>query len=181
MNQEKGRDSIKIEVLKEGIIIQVLEFHKSKISFGRLEENDLILEHPSSSRTHAVLQVLDNGYFLMDLGSAHGTFLNKVKIPAKENVQVYAGDFVVFGQSTRKYILQVKDKKDEPKDSFKKTTQKLQSIKKLQQEEINEVTLMGRLIPAHVWKKDPKGVLCNWFEQQGYEMNIEVIDGILFL
>jgi pSer/pThr/pTyr-binding forkhead associated (FHA) protein len=174
MNQEKEEtDSIKIEVLKEGIIIQVVEFHKSKISFGRLEENDLILEHPSSSRTHAILQVLDNGYFLMDLGSAHGTFLNKVKIPAKENVQVYSGDFVVFGQSTRKYILQVRSG---PKDSLKKT-QKLPSKNKFQQEEINEVTLMGRLIPGHVWKKDPKGVLCNWFEQQGYEMNVEVVEG----
>jgi pSer/pThr/pTyr-binding forkhead associated (FHA) protein len=178
MKSEKDQDYIKIEVLKEGRIVQTEEFTKSKISFGRLEENDFILQHPSSSRNHAVLQVLDNGTFLMDLGSAHGTFLNKVQVQPKEYVQVHSGDFLVFGQSTRKYILQGPKIKNQRKDSLKKNIQ-ISEKRKLQQEEINQVSLMGKIIPVHVWKKDPKGVLRNWFEQQGYEMNIEVVQGML--
>ncbi len=48
---------------------------KKKILFGRSEECDVFLDHPSVSRQHASLENLDGGrYRLQDLNSLNGTF-----------------------------------------------------------------------------------------------------------
>jgi pSer/pThr/pTyr-binding forkhead associated (FHA) protein len=51
---------------------------------------DIVLEHPSSSRLHAVLQF--NGEtkaaFLYDTNSAHGTFVNRRRIKAGVHVPI---------------------------------------------------------------------------------------------
>lgn len=61
---------------------------KDHYTFGRTSANDFVLEHPSSSRLHAVLQY--NGETkaasLYDCGSTHGTYLNKQRI--KPNIFV---------------------------------------------------------------------------------------------
>ena len=46
------------------------------------------MEHPSISRLHAVLQfrASDGAAFLYDPGSAHGTVVNKKRIPAQQYV-----------------------------------------------------------------------------------------------
>ncbi len=52
---------------------------KSFLVMGRLPVCDIELEHPSVSRYHAVVQFsLADEAKLFDLGSSHGTFLNKV-------------------------------------------------------------------------------------------------------
>jgi hypothetical protein len=43
--------------------------------------------------------------FLFDLGSAHGTFVNKQQIPPHEYIELHVGDMIRFGASTRYYIL----------------------------------------------------------------------------
>lgn len=48
------------------------------------------MEHPSISRLHAVLQfrASDGAAFLYDPGSAHGTLVNKQRIPAQQYVPI---------------------------------------------------------------------------------------------
>lgn len=54
------------------------------------------MAHPTISRYHAVLQyrptLADNdekkGFYLYDMGSTHGTFLNKNRIPAQTYIKV---------------------------------------------------------------------------------------------
>ena len=48
------------------------------------------MEHPSISRLHAVLQfrASDGAAFLYDPGSAHGTIVNKQRIPAQQYVPI---------------------------------------------------------------------------------------------
>lgn len=97
-----------IEVLKDGSIISQLNvFEKGAYMFGRADICDFVLEHPTISRFHAVLQFNNSGdAYLYDLGSTHGTFVNKNKVKAKVYVDLHVGDVIRFGCSTRLFIFQ---------------------------------------------------------------------------
>ncbi|KAK8256769.1 smad nuclear-interacting protein 1 [Phyllosticta capitalensis] len=79
---------------------------------------DLLVEHPSTSKQHAVLQfrytTRTNEFgdkkskvrpYLIDLESSNGTFLNGKKVEATRFVEVMAQDMIKFGQSEREYIM----------------------------------------------------------------------------
>lgn len=67
----------------------------SPFTVGRLPENDLVLAHPYVSRRHAEIVVADEGCFVVDLGSRHGTFINGK--PAVARHLLAAEDVVHFG------------------------------------------------------------------------------------
>lgn len=97
----------RLEVLKDGSIISEIELKsKSYFVFGRAHESvDVLCEHPSISRMHAILQFKENGdAYLYDLGSTHGTLINKRAIPAYEHLKLSHSDLFRLGQSTRLYI-----------------------------------------------------------------------------
>ncbi|KAJ0495008.1 putative transcription factor interactor and regulator FHA-SMAD family [Helianthus annuus] len=97
-----------LEVLKDGSIIDQLDVHeKGAYMFGRVELCDFILEHPTISRFHAVLQFnKSGGAFIYDLSSTHGTFINKNQVKKKVYVELHVGDVLRFGHSSRLYIFQ---------------------------------------------------------------------------
>jgi adenylate cyclase len=60
---------------------QIFEISSPTVSIGRVEANDLVLDHPSVSRHHARLTVLPGDITLLnDLGSLNGTFVNGQQI-----------------------------------------------------------------------------------------------------
>lgn len=69
----------------------------SKITFGRSKENSVIINNKLASRTHAVIQKIKEDYFLKDLGSTNGTYLNGKKIPADKYVKLSRGDKITIG------------------------------------------------------------------------------------
>jgi len=76
-----------IETSKDGVVGTTLEIsNKSLCVIGRSSNCDVVLDHPSISRQHAVLMHLSTGYVVMDLGSVHGTSL-ALTIPTPENEQ----------------------------------------------------------------------------------------------
>lgn len=108
-----------LEILKNGTIVDTVPLtHRSYFVVGRLPVCDVTLEHPSISRYHAVIQYRgqagegesvgeESGFYVHDLGSTHGTVVNKNKIPPKTYIRLRVGHVLKFGGSTRLFILQV--------------------------------------------------------------------------
>lgn len=97
-----------LEVLKDGCIIDQFDvYEKGAYMFGRVDLCDFVLEHPTISRFHAVLQFRSNGHaYLYDLGSTHGSFINKNQVKKRVFVDLHVGDVIRFGFSSRLYIFQ---------------------------------------------------------------------------
>lgn len=94
--------------MKEGQILE--EIHLQSKAFyvvGRQQDIvDIFQENPTISRRHAVIQHKDTGdVFIYDLGSTHGTFVNKKLIPQHQYIKLVSGDMIRFGQSSRWFIL----------------------------------------------------------------------------
>ncbi|KAJ0074795.1 hypothetical protein Patl1_34832 [Pistacia atlantica] len=61
---------------------------------------DFVLEHPTISGFHAVIQFKKSGdAYLYDVGSTHGTFINKNQVQKRVYVDLHVGDVIRFGQS----------------------------------------------------------------------------------
>ncbi|KRT80012.1 hypothetical protein AMK59_6439 [Oryctes borbonicus] len=103
----------KLEVLKLGSIIETIDLMKKPYwVFGRLNKCDILMTHPSISRYHAILQYRSEesddepkGFYLYDLSSTYGTFLNKNKLKPRTYIKMYVGHLLRLGLSTRSYIL----------------------------------------------------------------------------
>ncbi|KAH8358554.1 hypothetical protein KR093_000847 [Drosophila rubida] len=142
-----ANENYKFEVLKSGQIIdEVKELQQKAIwTFGRLPENDVFMAHPTISRYHAVLQYKPKatptgasddeeeeeesaggtaksdqpeGWYIYDLGSTHGTFLNKQRVPPRVFIRIRVGHMLKLGNSTRVYILQGPSEDEEPESEL---------------------------------------------------------------
>lgn len=123
----------KAEVLKSGVILETYDLtKKSCFVIGRLPSCDISLAHPSISRFHAVFQYgcLDGkseeeGLYLYDLGSTHGTFWNGCKVKSKMYIKLHGGHIVTFGGSKRKFIISTPPEDEEPESEFTVTELKV--------------------------------------------------------
>nr|XP_040224057.2 kanadaptin [Anopheles coluzzii] len=163
------------EVEKNGVIVDKIKQLQSKPFwlFGRLPNCDINMAHPTISRYHAIFQYRappaqeqdeeasthrahatnEPGWYLYDLNSTHGTFLNKQQIPPRTYVLVRVGYMIKLGSSSRTYIFQgpsddgelgltitemrehIKKRKEMCKEINEITRKEQERIEKLQQEQ----------------------------------------------
>jgi pSer/pThr/pTyr-binding forkhead associated (FHA) protein len=71
----------------------------SRITIGRDPANSISLDDMLVSRFHAVVQKVKDDYFIEDLGSTNGTFVNGERIPAEKYVRLQPADTVLIGRS----------------------------------------------------------------------------------
>lgn len=121
----EAQTSFSLEVLKSGQVVDLIVLttttttskvddddvvpkSRSYVTFGRHPLCDVVIEHPSSSRLHCVLQFKKNTkeMYLFDPGSTHGVFVNKRKLKKGIHAPIFVGDQIKFGESTRDYIVQ---------------------------------------------------------------------------
>lgn len=143
--------------MKSGVIIQKFDSLQTKSfwTFGRLPSNDIFLEHPTISRFHAILQYrpseentedsdeeeesqtpanpikkrdIDKGFYLYDLASTHGVFLNKRRIPPKTYIRLRVGHMIRFGNSSRSFLFQGPDEDQEEESELTITEMKTQRM-----------------------------------------------------
>lgn len=65
---------------------------------GKLSQRvDLVISSPEVSRIHARVERKEDGYYLTDLNSKNGTFVNGIRLAGNENRRLTDGDRVCFG------------------------------------------------------------------------------------
>ncbi|TQS37395.1 hypothetical protein Golomagni_02133 [Golovinomyces magnicellulatus] len=114
------KDEWRLFVFKGSEILETIElFRKTCWLIGReMAVVDVLAEHPSISKQHAVIQFryiektdqfgLQSGRvrpYIIDLKSSNGTLLNKEAIPKSRYLELRDKDMIQFGYSTREYVL----------------------------------------------------------------------------
>ena len=72
------------------------------VRMGRSPDNDVILRDPATSGHHARLERRGEQFWVVDLGSTNGTFVNGESIQEK---QLSTGDRVTIGQNSIHFTL----------------------------------------------------------------------------
>jgi pSer/pThr/pTyr-binding forkhead associated (FHA) protein len=67
-------------IRRQDSIFTERECNKPSLTLGRDSANDIIIDHPLASRRHARLEHDENGYFIRDLESTNGTYVNGDRI-----------------------------------------------------------------------------------------------------
>lgn len=202
-------DNYSLTVLKEGIVRSTFNLSgKAKVTFGRLPEAcDVLIEHPSCSRFHAVLQycveekdIRKVGYYIYDLGSTHGTYVNKERVKPKVYVRVRVGYQIKFGGSSRLYIMEGPNEDQEEEldmsevKKIKEHNKQVRATKQKQkqtsmpakdgdgaswgfqedaeEEELDLKTLLEKKKKIDV--KDPKKTLKGFFDREGIDFEYEM-------
>lgn len=137
------------EVLKNGTIIDVIHLNRPISVVGRLAQCDIVMEHPSLSRFHCIIQyrlvgsdTQPQGFYAYDLGSTHGSFHNKHPMKPHTYYHLRVGHMLKFGGSTRMLILQGPEDDQEPESELTVTELKAlaaERAKKLEQLETGEL------------------------------------------
>ncbi|KAI3847222.1 hypothetical protein MKX03_000967 [Papaver bracteatum] len=96
-----------LEVAKDGVVVDRINLDKRRHIFGRqFPVCDFLLDHQSVSRQHAAVIPHKNGsIYVIDLGSAHGTFVANERLTKENPVELEVGQSLRFAASTRSYIL----------------------------------------------------------------------------
>lgn len=83
-------------VIREGASSRTVTIDTVPFTIGRQPDSNLFLPHTQVSRQHAIIHRDNDGYFLQDLGSRHGTLINGVR---HETIRLQSGDRIQLGQS----------------------------------------------------------------------------------
>ena len=92
----------KIIISLEGNITKVVPLNKYRMTLGRRPYNDIVVDNLAVSGEHAALQVIGRDYFIEDLSSTNGTYINSQKV--KRQI-LKNGDRIEIGKYEIKYVL----------------------------------------------------------------------------
>ena len=85
-----------LTVLKGDEKKKIYPVEKLPVKIGRMSDNDIVLKDSLISRYHAVISIKDRAFFIEDLNSKNGTFVNKVRISSRK---LNAGDRIAIGKN----------------------------------------------------------------------------------
>ena len=82
-------------------VVESRRMDKDRITIGRDDTNDIVLNNPTISRQHSEISFSDGIVSIKDLRSANGTFINNVKM---DDAVLDIGDEILVG----KYMIKLK-------------------------------------------------------------------------
>jgi phosphoserine phosphatase RsbU/P len=89
-------------VLVQGNEQKNIVLNRTPFSVGRKVDKDLVIADPRVSRDHALIVLEDDGFFLVDQGSKHGTFVNGERI---QRQKLESNDRLEFGARDSSYAI----------------------------------------------------------------------------
>ena len=91
----------KIIVSLDDNLIKIVPLNKDRMTLGRRPYNDIVVDNLAVSGEHAALQVIGHDYFIEDLNSTNGTYINEQKV--KRQI-LKNGDTIEIGKYAIKYV-----------------------------------------------------------------------------
>lgn len=91
----------KIIVTLDDTLIKVVPLNKERMTLGRRPYNDIVVDNLAVSGEHAALQAIGSEFFIEDLSSTNGTYINNKKI--KRQI-LQTGDTIEIGKYAIKYV-----------------------------------------------------------------------------
>src|SRR5215467_1247663 len=94
----------------------ILPLVAGEVLIGRRSDADVVLNNQHVSRHHAKLVKTEQGYFLQDLGSTHGTFVNETRV---EQHVLKHGDRISLGKDRidLEYVVGERPRRREPSET----------------------------------------------------------------
>src|SRR5579872_1003311 len=89
-------------VMVQGNEQRNIVLNRTPFSVGRKVDKDLVIADPRVSRDHALIELEEDGFYLVDQGSKHGTFINGERI---QRQKLERNDRLEFGARDSAYIL----------------------------------------------------------------------------
>jgi len=86
---------LQIKLTFEGSTLASYETENEMITIGRNAKNDIQIDNMAVSNFHAVVKKVMNAYFIEDLKSTNGTFVNEKKI---DQYELLDGDEIIIGK-----------------------------------------------------------------------------------
>ena len=87
----------KFIIIRKDIDVDPIVVESDGLTIGRLVNNDLPLNHPSVSRTHAGIKEVGADFWIFNLSNANGTILNGATV---DSAPLAAGDMIQIGPFT---------------------------------------------------------------------------------
>jgi pSer/pThr/pTyr-binding forkhead associated (FHA) protein len=73
-------------------------------ALGRASDNDIVIDDPFTSSNHAMIIWRDGGWWIEDLGSHNGTFVNDVI--TRKAAELEDGDYIGIGQTCLRFTVE---------------------------------------------------------------------------
>jgi pSer/pThr/pTyr-binding forkhead associated (FHA) protein len=89
----------KFIVIRKDLNLDPVAIESEGLTLGRLIGNDLTLNHPTVSRTHAGIKEINGDYWIFNLSEANGTLLNGEQIdrtPLADGDLIQIGPFFIY-------------------------------------------------------------------------------------
>ena len=86
-------------VVNDGDKISSFDLENAVVSIGRSSDNDIQLTDKYTSRNHLILSGKDGRFFVKDLGSENGTYVNGRQIPSGKAVELRESQSILVGKS----------------------------------------------------------------------------------
>ncbi|NBI05857.1 FHA domain-containing protein [Senegalia massiliensis] len=102
----RGDTYLKLINRKDSLPFKVDEFYSlvSNVTIGRSNGNKITIKDPYISKEHAQIIKDKDAYFLEDLNSANGTYVNNIKI--NNAIKLSSGDTITIGRINFLFVIE---------------------------------------------------------------------------